>query len=237
MVVEGQRLVGELLDSALDPEEVYVTSDFALDNPTVMARFISRASQAIIFEVTSEVLEEMSDTVTPQGIVAVLPIPDLAPSQDARFLLIPDQVRDPGNLGTMLRTAWAAGVTEVLLPPGTVDHTNPKVIRAGMGAHFYLPIRKCEAGQIWEAVGTARLWLAEARRGQPYDAVDWRGDVALIIGGEAEGAGQPTRRAADYVHIPMATGVESLNAAVAAAIVLFEAFRQRRAAPPLTQSS
>jgi len=171
---------------------------------------------------------EMADTVTPQGVLAVVPIPDLPAPEHDRFILIPDQVRDPGNLGTMLRTAWAAGVTDVLLPPGTVDHTNPKVVRAGMGAHFWLPGRKASWDEIWQRVGHAQVWVAEARQGQSYDRVDWRGDVAIVIGGEAEGAGREAHSRATCVHIPMATGVESLNAATAAALLLFEVARSRR---------
>jgi TrmH family RNA methyltransferase len=175
-------------------------------------------------------MEEMSDTVTPQGILAVLAIPDLSPlprPTSGRLILVPDQVRDPGNLGTMLRTAWAAGVTQVLLPPGTVDPSNPKVVRAGMGAHFHLPVHKVGWDEIWRRVGDAEVWLAEAGRGIPYDRVDWRRDVALVIGGEASGAGQRARHAALYVQIPMTSGVESINAAAASAVILFEAARQR----------
>lgn len=231
MVAEGQRLVAELLKSPVAPEEIYFTPEFAAANPVDMGRLAELPlDQVLLAEVSDEVMVEMTDTVTPQGILAVLPIPDLALSSDRRFFLIPDQVRDPGNLGTMLRTAWAAGVTQVLLPPGTVDPTNPKVVRSGMGAHFHVPFRRCDWPTIWETVGDSQIWLAEARRGTRYDAVNWCGDVALVIGGEASGAGDPARGAADYVRIPMAAGVESLNAAVAAAIVLFEAFRQRTSA-------
>ncbi|MGC9469868.1 MAG: TrmH family RNA methyltransferase, partial [Anaerolineae bacterium] len=228
MVAEGARLVAELNGSGIEPVEVFVTEAFYEADAASHDLVQSLDARTTVIQVSDELMAEMSDTVTPQGILAVLPIPDLTPSAVERFVLVPDQVRDPGNLGTMLRTAWAAGVTEVLLPPGTVDPTNPKVVRAGMGAHFYLPIHGGDWDQIWEAVGPAQVWLAEARKGQRYDAADWTGDVALVIGGEAAGAGRVARRVADFVHIPMAAGVESLNAAAAAAILLFEAARQRR---------
>ncbi len=228
MVVEGQRIAEELLASPLTPQEVYVTDAFAGENPDLMAQLAALGPGTAVAGVTDDVMAAMADTVTPQGILALVPIPNLQPPETARFLLVADQVRDPGNLGTMLRTAWAAGVTQVLLPPGTVDPTNPKVVRAGMGAHFALPIVRTEWHELWQTVGDTPVWLAEARRGTPYDEVDWCGDVALVVGGEAAGAGPLSRRASEYVHIPMAPGVESLNAAVAAAIMLFEAFRQRR---------
>jgi len=228
MVAEGLRLVGELAKSTISPVEVFVTPDFCSADPAASDLVGTLSARATLFEVTDDLMREMADTVTPQGILAVVPIPDLpAPGHD-RFILIPDQVRDPGNLGTMLRTAWAAGVTEVLLPPGTVDHTNPKVVRAGMGAHFWLPSRRASWDEIWQRVGGSQVWLAEARQGQPYDRVDWRGDVAIVIGGEARGAGQEARSRATCVHIPMATGVESLNAATAAALLLFQVTRSRR---------
>lgn len=174
----------------------------------------------------------MSDTETPQGILAVLPIPDLPDDAASGLTLLPDRIRDPGNLGTMLRTAWAAGVRRVLIPPGCVDPTNPKVVRAGMGAHFHLPLRRPSWDEIEAMTAGDRVWLAEAGMGTPYDEVDWRGAVTLIIGGEARGAGARAHRlaAGRHVYIPMAPGVESLNAAMATAVLLFEARRQRSAA-------
>jgi TrmH family RNA methyltransferase len=231
MVAEGHRLVSEMVGAPVLPVEVFVTEGYHADDPEAKALIKRLASRAEVIEVTDEVMAAMADTVTPQGILAVLQIPDLAPVSDptlGRFILIADQVRDPGNLGTMLRTAWAAGVTQVLLPPGTVDPTNPKVVRAGMGAHFYLPVHKVDWDEIWLRVGSAEVWLAEAGRGTLYDRVNWQQDAALVIGGEASGAGKRVRQAGDYVQIPMARGVESVNAAVAAAVILFEAAHQRR---------
>ncbi len=228
MVAEGRRLVAELAKSAISPVDLFVTLDFCSTDPAARDLVETLAARATVFEVSDGLMKEMADTVTPQGILAVVPIPDLPAQEDSRFILIPDQVRDPGNLGTMLRTACAAGVTDVLLPPGTVDHTNPKVVRSGMGAHFRLPIRKASWDEIWQRVGGGPVWLAEARQGQLYDRVDWRGDVAIVVGGEAEGAGCDARSRATCVQIPMAAGVESLNAAIAAAVLLFEVARSRR---------
>ncbi len=227
MVAEGLRLVEELLGSGLPITELFVTEGLQGDEVLWSGPAALLADDVQVIVVTDEVMAAMADTVTPQGVLAVLPIPELPAAGGPRFVLIPDQVRDPGNLGTMLRTAWAAGVTQVLLPPGTVDPTNPKVVRAGMGAHFHLSIRTVGWDVIASAVEGADVRLAEAGRGLAYDAVDWRGDVALIIGGEAAGAGGEAREAAACVQIPMRRGVESLNAAVAAGILLFEAARQR----------
>jgi TrmH family RNA methyltransferase len=138
-------------------------------------------------------------------------------------------VRDPGNLGTILRSAEAAGVGQVILAPGTVDLYNPKAVRGAMGAHFRLPV----AGLDWPAIagrlaGRA-VWLADAAGETPYDQVDWAVPSALIVGGEAAGAGdQAAALATGRVSIPMAGGAESLNAAMAATVILFEAARLTR---------
>lgn len=229
MVVEGARLVLEALDAGVPVRTGFYTAEFAADveGRALVDRLARRGISR--WRVTPEVMAAMSDTATPQGILLVLPPPALPPRQPAGWVLILDQLRDPGNLGTIMRAAWAAGVAQLLLPPGTVDLTNPKVVRAGMGAHFYVPARRAPWEAVREIVAGYRVWLAEAGRGTPYEAVDWRGDVALIVGGEATGAGAEARAlaAGRCVYIPMAPGVDSLNAAMATSILLFEAARQR----------
>ena len=150
------------------------------------------------------------------------------------FVLIVDNLRDPGNLGTILRTAAAANVDAVLLAPGTTDAFAPKVLRAGMGAHFQIPIR--ELG--WESIQSLcksrdarplQFFLAEAARPESSCwSLNLRQPLALIIGGEAEGATPEAHAAADQmISIPMPGISESLNAAVAAAVLIFEVIRQR----------
>ncbi len=226
LIVEGRRLLTEAL-KVVTPTALFYTERFAATEEG--AALLSELT-APTWRVTPSVMQALADTQTPQGILAIVPIPHLPLPEGKRFTLIPDQVRDPGNLGTILRTAWAAGVDQVLIPPGSVDPTNPKVVRAAMGAHFHLPWRVMGWEEIRRRLKGATVWLAEARSGHPYDEVDWRGDVAIIIGGEAEGAGQEGRALAGphLTHIPMQPGVESLNAAIAAAIFLFAAARQRR---------
>jgi TrmH family RNA methyltransferase len=228
-VAEGLRLVQEILNVALPIHEAFYTAAFAesASGSSLVTACMERADSC--WEVSEEMMQALADTETPQGILAVLPIPDLRCDAIAPLTLIPDAIRDPGNLGTMLRTAWAAGVSQVLLPPGTVDYTNPKVVRAAMGAHFHISVHRATWEEIRAALNKAEVWLAEAGPGIPYDVVDWRGCVALVVGGEAEGASPEGRALAvdRHVTIPMACGVDSLNAAMAAVIVLFEAARQR----------
>ena len=226
MVVEGYRLVSELLTSGLPVEALFCTSVFmATPHYAEIEPYISCDT----WEVSESAFNRMGDTESPQGILALCQIPQIAvATQKPTLYLVVDQVRDPGNLGTMLRTAWASGVTAVFLLPGTIDPTNPKVIRAGMGAHFHTPIKKMDWHTLQAETCHAPMWVADATEGLPYDDVHWQDDAVLIIGGEARGAGHQSRRIAAPVHIPMQSNTESLNAAVACAVILFEVLRQRR---------
>jgi len=141
-----------------------------------------------------------------------------------------DGVRDPGNLGTILRAAEASGVVRTVALVDCADAYGPKVVRAAMGAHFHLTIlADATWSEVERLVAGRPVWLAEMRGGVAYDGVDWRRDSALIVGGEAAGAsGEAERLATGVVSIPMAGRAESLNAAMAASIIVFEAARQRR---------
>jgi TrmH family RNA methyltransferase len=119
------------------------------------------------------------------------------------------------------------------LAPGTVDWSNPKVVRSAMGAHQRLPIAEASWESIADEVSGCETWLAAAKGGKPYTEVDWVRPVALIVGSEAHGAGDQARAfARNSVSVPMCGGVESLNAAVAAATILFEVVRQRGTCSP-----
>lgn len=178
-------------------------------------------------EVPPSLMKSITDMETSQGIFAVLSIHQLPITNPPTFLLIPDQIRDPGNLGTLIRSAEAAGVDAVLIPPETTDPFAPKVVRAGMGAHFRLPIRTMS----WEAL-TGRLaglqvYLADLD-GRSCWETDLLAPLALVVGGEAEGASEPARKSAnERISIPMAGKTESLNAAVAGSVLMFEVMRQR----------
>ncbi|HIE38723.1 MAG TPA: RNA methyltransferase [Anaerolineales bacterium] len=230
-VIEGVRLGEEATEAGVLPHFAFYTSEIQ-ESLRVAALLKSwREAGVPCIEVSRPVMEACSDTEAPQGLLAVVPIPDLPRPARPTLTLILDRLRDPGNMGTILRTALAAGVEQALIPPGTVDATNPKVVRAGMGAHFRLPLVTMDWDRIPQAVAGCRVYLAAARGTVPYTEVDWTESVALVVGGEAAGAGKRAHALADAeVTIPLAEGVESLNAAVAAAVILFEAVRQRRMA-------
>jgi RNA methyltransferase, TrmH family len=229
-VVEGVRLVEEAFQAGWEPELVFFSSDLSARGMKLVGPFQNR--KGVVEEVSPEVLKAAGDTETPQGILAVLPARALPLPEDLDFILILDSVRDPGNLGTILRTAAAAGVQAVLLSKGTADSFAPKVVRAGMGAHFRLPVHRLD----WEEIQTylkagepgLRVFLADAGGGQPHTKADLVQPLALILGGEAEGAGSEAQRLAGHrVHIRMPGRAESLNAGAAAAVLLFEVVRQR----------
>jgi TrmH family RNA methyltransferase len=227
-VLEGVRLVEEVMHAGVVPTFVFYTEALANDARGKALLATLQALDAPCYTVGESVMEDCSDTVTPQGILAVLPFPDLEAPKPLSLALVVDGVRDPGNLGTLLRTALAAGVQEVMLAPSTVDFSNPKVVRSAMGAHLRLPIRDGDWNTIAEAVSGCDAWLAGASGGVNYTEVDWTPPVALIVGSEACGAGDRARALArGRVSIPMNAPVESLNAAIAGAVILFEVVRQR----------
>jgi TrmH family RNA methyltransferase len=226
LFVEGVRLVEDALAQGNRPTYLFHT-DEALTNPRIAA--LVSARRDVAWEVSRNVMEHMAETVSPQGIAAILPIPNLPWPPQPTLLLLMDRLRDPGNLGTLLRSAAAAGVEGVIVPKGSVDPWSDKVLRAGMGAHFRIPIRdRLEWPEIDGMLEGLTVYMADAAGELPYDKVDWTRPAALLVGGEARGAGEPaTARITGAITIPMAGDVESLNAAVAGSIILFEARRQR----------
>ena len=226
-VVEGTRLLEDMVRAGTQPALVLYTAAWAGSPPAQQLLPVLNSAADGCWLASDAVLAACSDTQTPQGVLAVVPIVENQPKPG--LILVLDQVRDPGNLGTILRSAEAAGVGQVLLSPGTVDLYNPKVVRGAMGAHFRLPAAYLTWADIAARVAQRQVWLADSAGPVPYDTVDWLAPSALIVGGEAAGAGtQAAALATGRVSIPMTGDVESLNAAMAATTILFEAARQRR---------
>ncbi len=226
-VVEGVRLIEEAVGAGIAPALVFFTASAQGDRRArILLEKIGKSTREL-HEVSDVVMKEIASTETPQGILAVVPFPELTAASDPSFVLILDSVRDPGNLGAILRSARAAGVDSVLLAPGTVDAYNDKVARAAMGAHFRLPMRAASWDEIGDSVrGFPHIYLADAQGSFVYSQVDWSRPLALIVGGEAEGASEPARKIATArVRIPMQGDTESLNAAMAATLLMFEATR------------
>lgn len=224
-VVEGVRLVEEAVNAGWKFQYALYADGLSERGGNLLNRL--KANDIEVDEVAGDLLQKLSDTETPQGILAVLEFTDLPFPDDPDFILIPDQIRDPGNLGTLLRSAAAAGVQAVLLPPETTDAFAPKVLRAGMGAHFRLPIRSLTWEEIKTRTTDMDVYIADMGGISCWET-DLRKPLALVIGGEAEGASDEAQRLANRkISIPMAANVESLNAGVAGSVLMFEVVRQR----------
>lgn len=227
-LAEGARLVEEAVATGWPFRFVLYSDQISDRGLGVLKRLNERGIEAD--EVESPLLESLSETEHSQGLLAVLndsrfPIP-----KSPKLALILDSIRDPGNLGTLLRSAGAAGVDAVLVAPETTDAFAPKVMRAGMGAHFRMPIHSVDWNQIRRFAESMDLtvFLADAKGGSCWDT-DLRKPLALIVGGESEGASvAASRLATQRLSIPMPGAAESLNAGVAGSILLFEVVRQRR---------
>lgn len=225
IAVEGTRLVRDAWERGARP-------DFVLYDPdTADATLIKQMTKARVslLAVSPEVMAHVSDTEQPQGIVSVFPLPVPPLPKTPRRVLICDAIGDPGNMGGLLRSAAAAGVDVAVLSPDCADPYNPKALRAGMGAHFRLPVVEASWTEITTFCEDLAVYAADAGGALAYDAVDWTQRWALIVGSEAHGLSAPAQALATaQINIPMAAQTESLNAMVAASIILFEAARQVR---------
>lgn len=232
-LVEGFNLVREGLDSgARLCELVYV------DGRAEEARFLleGRGQRVQSHMVSHELMGWLSDVVTSQGVLGVFEQPHASCEEvlarKPGMLLVADQVRDPGNLGSLLRIADAVGADGFVMTPGCVDVYNPKVVRSAAGAHFRVALAPgVEMAALREGLGgRAQVLGLDPGGNRSYLEVDYGGPVALVVGNEAFGITDDDRGLLDdTVFIPMPGSAESLNVASAAAVVLFEALRQRSA--------
>jgi TrmH family RNA methyltransferase len=232
-VAEGVRTVEELLRSPLAMRGALVSPQLAATPRGAALRAALDERRVEVAEVSDGDFESAAETDTPQGVLAIADVPArsldmLALPAQARLLVL-DGIQDPGNVGTMLRTAAALGGTATLALPGTVDLWNAKVVRGAMGALFH----HLSMHTTWDALDTfladnaVSLWGADAR-GEPLDSTAPAGRLALAVGNEGAGlSADARRRAARLVALEIAPGVESLNVAVAAGILL-HALRPRR---------
>ena len=229
-LVEGVRLIEDAMRAGVHPALVFLAGPARLLPGLGSLLAMIETAKVPNWELAPELFETLSDTVTSQGVIAVLPIPEIQPRSDPTLVLVLDRVRDPGNLGAILRSAAAAGVELVMLTHGCADPWSPKALRAGMGAHFRLSLAtRADWPEIARRAARMQVWAAEPRGDVIYDQVDWRCPSVLIVGGETEGPSPDALAlAASRLAIPMCNQVDSLNAAMAATVLLFEAARQRR---------
>lgn len=226
LILEGDRLIADALASRGKPDIVLYLPGRA--DYEIIAQLQGR--DCALQPVSEPVLQYLSDTQQAPGILAAFQLPRPPLPKRAERVLILDAVGEPGNLGTILRTARAAGIDLAILAPGCVDPYNSKAVRAGMGAHFRLPIVESSWLEIGAFCRDLSVYVAMPDATMRHTEVIWLESWALILGGEARGI---SKRALDLarrqISIPMTGATESLNVASAAAVILFEAQRQRLA--------
>jgi RNA methyltransferase, TrmH family len=238
-LIEGVHLVQEALQSGAEITTILYDSERDMDTACRHALEGSALDVQVIAASTA-VLAKLSETKSPQGIVAVVKrnrhdweewLDKQIQSKEDVLLLYLDEIQDPGNLGTILRTAEAAGVDGVVLGKGSVDLYNGKVVRATMGALFRLPVftrSLPDTAVEWRQKGGRLLISSLSERSRSYDEVDYGGKTAIVIGNEGRGVSQEMIELADLqVHIPIYGQAESLNAAVAAGLFVYEARRKK----------
>ena len=223
------KVVGEALDAGVHVESAFVGPGAP---PAIIERL--HAAGTRVHRLAPGVMERVADTVTPQPVAAVVPFVDVPLSElrEATLLVVCVDVRDPGNAGTVLRSAEASGADGVICCQGSVDVYNPKTVRASAGSLFHVPV--VAGGEPTTVLGEIGKWglrrlASVARDGGDHATTDLRGPVAFVLGNEAAGLEGDVLSACDAsVSIPMTGRSESLNVGMAAAVLCFEAARQRR---------
>lgn len=227
IVLQGDRLIADALGSGGRPAQALYTPEQA--DYTLIAKLQDRKCE--LLPVRQDVLRHVSETQQTPGILAVFHLPKPPIRAPEERILVFDGIREPGNLGTIMRTAAAADIGLAILAPGCADIYSPKALRAGMGAHFRLPVVEASWNEIGSFCRDLTVYAASAQGSIDYTLVDWRAAWALIIGNEAHGLSPKARSLTEHrISIPMSRATESLNVASAAAVILFEARRQSRCA-------
>ena len=235
-LIEGLRLCQEAFSSGWDVQLVFFSSEFggSAAGEKLIQQFSKKGIE--IFRTKKKEIEKLTDTETPQGIMALVKKKKFTLSRDflkeSSLLLGLDNIRDPGNLGTMIRTADAAGTNGVLLSKGCVELYNPKVIRSTMGSIFHLPmIENLDLPEVIPDLKEAgfKIIVSEVHEGRDSTEVNYPEKTCLVIGSEASGVRKEVSNLADEkIKIPIFGKAESLNASVAAGILLYEMVRNKK---------
>jgi RNA methyltransferase, TrmH family len=238
-VAEGAELIRCAFDASVPVESIYVSPDGADDRAVEDVRRRADAAGVRVFPLAPGVLERVADTVTPQPVLAVLPMLEEPPAGSEPWsvrtgapIVVLVDVRDPGNAGTVLRAADASGSALVVFAGDSVDPYNPKTVRSSAGSLFHVPLAvRPDPRALATELATAgfRTLATVVRDGEDYADLDWTVPTAVFLGNESSGLDpELTGALSGTLAIPMAGRAESLNVGVACAVVCFEAFRQRR---------
>jgi RNA methyltransferase, TrmH family len=230
-VIEGWRLLGETIEAGVSLNLLVLTQEAASAAGAAAVRERARARAAREITVTPDVFAALTQVEAPQGVLGIAPRPPAAPlppEENPRALaVVLDAVQDPGNVGTIVRTAVACGATLVVACGSTADPFGPKPLRASAGAAFRLPIafaRDAEEADTALRAAGLRIVVADAHAPDPATRGTWTRPLALVLGSEAAGPAAVWREhGAAAVRVPVAGPVESLNVAAAAAVLLYQA--------------
>ncbi len=234
--LEGLRIFEDALRSAFDLiDQIYVSESFSGsdDWKRIVRGYFSNGEDISKIRVVSDgIFEKICETVTPQGILCVMRMKRYGYSDIPKEkLLLLENIQDPGNLGTMVRTAEAAGITGIIMSRDTVDIYSPKVTRSTMGSIFRMPFLYC--GDICDTIERLKkdgvtVYGAYLRDGKPYNETEYKIPCAILIGNEGNGiSDEAISKVSERVYIPMQGEIESLNAAVAAALIMYRASEYR----------
>lgn len=230
-ILEGIKSIKEI-DDQWKVESILYTEGYLLKNQDVIKDLEKKYNMLLVHD---KVFDQLSDTTTPQGIMAVVEQRNVDMNEilnkDNTFLVLIDSLQDPGNVGTIIRTADAAGAHGILLSTNSVDIYNPKIVRAAMGSLFHLPVvTKCDMEKVIPSLRQKNIKVYAAHlegARYPYEE-DMTKGTAILIGNEGSGLSDNIAKLADtYIKLPMLGKAESLNAAVAASILTYEVVRQR----------
>lgn len=231
MVLEGVRLAEEAVLHGTPIQQCYFSANLSERGRAVLVKAETRG--AVCEEIAADLMDRLSDTQHAQGILLVCETPQFDLPPESTSIIALDRVNDPGNIGTILRSAAALELDGVLLTPGTTDPFSPKAMRAAMGAQLHLPILWKEPADIKRLCQTAKKPMALIATTMECGDACWDADLTsplcLIIGNEANGISEELLALSNRcVKIPIAEDVESFNAAVAAAVLMYEITRQRK---------
>jgi TrmH family RNA methyltransferase len=234
VVAEGIRVLEEVQKRRCKVEAAIITEDFGYSPREELLLRSWMSQDARVCRADARTFRSITDVETPQGALALVRVPEFSLEahslpRDA-LLLFACGIQDPGNLGTLIRTAAAAGVSLVGTSKGTVMASNPKCIRASAGAYFHIPVMEHLELSTFETYCSdhgIQILRTDVRAGLPYTQIDFRARTAILLGNEGRGITGDAPMHIQTVHIPMAEGIESLNVATAGAVLLFEAARQR----------
>lgn len=226
-LAEGPKMVSEIPEGYL--EKLYVSEEFEAEGHTAL--LVGKQYELV----SGRIFSKISDTQTPQGILAVVrqrrsTLEELLCAEKLHILMLED-IQDPGNLGTILRTSEGAGVTGVVASRGCADIYSPKTVRSTMGAVYRVPFVCVENfhNAVEQVKKRCSVYAAHLQGKCWYDEGDYTGNTAILIGNESKGLREETAALADtWIKIPMMGRAESLNAATAASILTYEVYRQRR---------